>query len=60
MASSALGVLSRLSVVRNTSQFTTCVSRPGKTVAPARTAVCSSSGAILPKPKKVSAARLLT
>lgn len=57
---SALGLLGRLSVLRSNSQFTTSVSRPGRTVTPARTAVCSSSGAILPKPKKVSAARQLT
>lgn len=57
---SALGFLARLSVLRSNSQLTTFVSRPGRTVTPARTAVCSSSGAILPKPKKVSAARQLT
>ncbi|TWW69337.1 essential MCU regulator, mitochondrial-like isoform X2 [Takifugu flavidus] len=52
MAASALGVLTRLSELRNTSPFTTSASGPGRTVTPARTAVCSSSGAILPKPKK--------
>lgn len=50
-----LGLLARWSVFRNNSQLT-FVSRPGRMVTPARTAVCSSSGAILPKPKKVSAA----
>lgn len=54
--SSALGLLARLSVLRNNSHLTTFVSKPGMTVTPARTAVWSSSGAILPKPKKVSAA----
>lgn len=57
---SALGVLSRLSVLGNTSRLTGRVSGPGRTVTPARAAVCSSSGAVLPKPKKVSAARQLS
>lgn len=57
---SVLGLRARLSVLRSNSPLTTFVSRPGRTVTPARTAVCSSSGAILPKPKKVSAARQLT
>ncbi|KAM9346397.1 essential MCU regulator, mitochondrial [Symphorus nematophorus] len=51
--SSTLGRLARLSVFRNgrTSPFTPSVG-PGRTVTAARTAVCTSSGAILPKPKK--------
>lgn len=52
---SAPGVLSRLSVLRNSSRLTGRVSRPGRTVTPARAAVCSPSGAVLPKPRKVSA-----
>ncbi|XP_056870095.1 uncharacterized protein LOC130514508 isoform X1 [Takifugu flavidus] len=59
MAASALGVLTRLSELRNTSPFTTSASGPGRTVTPARTAVCSSSGAILPKPKKADPLRPL-
>ncbi|CAG01655.1 unnamed protein product, partial [Tetraodon nigroviridis] len=49
---SALGLLARLSALRSNSRFTAFASGPGRTVTPARTAVCSSSGAILPKPKK--------
>lgn len=54
---SALGRLARLSALRNgrTSPLTP-VFGPGRTVTPGRTAVSTSSGAILPKPKKVSAA----
>ncbi|XP_040919098.1 essential MCU regulator, mitochondrial-like [Toxotes jaculatrix] len=50
---SALGRLARLSVLRNarTSPLS-AADGPGRTVAPCRTAVCTSSGAILPKPKK--------
>lgn len=54
---SALGRLARLSALRSgrTPQLTPSVG-PGRTVTPLRTAVCTSSGAILPKPVKVSAA----
>lgn len=54
---SALGRLARLSALRTglTSRLTPS-SGPGRTVTPGRTAVCTPSGAILPKPKKVSAA----
>ncbi|XP_010753717.2 essential MCU regulator, mitochondrial [Larimichthys crocea] len=51
---SALGRLARaLSVRRNgrTARLTPST-EPRRTVTPARTAVCTSSGAILPKPKK--------
>lgn len=54
---SALGRLARLSSLRNArnSRLTPAFGA-GSTVTPGRTAVCTSSGAILPKPKKVSAA----
>nr|XP_046271869.1 essential MCU regulator, mitochondrial-like [Scatophagus argus] len=50
---SALGRLARLSALRNVhgSQLASSIG-PERTVTPARTAVCTSSGAILPKPKK--------
>ncbi|XP_041813257.1 essential MCU regulator, mitochondrial-like [Chelmon rostratus] len=50
---SALGRLARLSALRTglTSRLTPS-SGPGRTVTPGRTAVCTPSGAILPKPKK--------
>ncbi|XP_026202173.1 essential MCU regulator, mitochondrial [Anabas testudineus] len=50
---SALGRLSRLSVLRNGRTAPVApLSGPGRTTTQRRTAVCSSSGAILPKPKK--------
>ncbi|KAM6905676.1 essential MCU regulator, mitochondrial [Xenentodon cancila] len=49
MASALLGRLVRMSQLTSPrSAFTS----PGRTVTPRRTAVCTSSGAILPKPKK--------
>ncbi|XP_038550677.1 uncharacterized protein LOC119884285 isoform X1 [Micropterus salmoides] len=52
----ALGRLAWLSALRNArSSLLTPSSGPGRTVTPCRTAVCTSSGAIPPKPKKVSA-----
>lgn len=54
---SALGRLARLSALKNArASPLTRVSGSGRTVTPSRTAVCTSSGAILPKPKKVSGA----
>ncbi|XP_023287434.1 essential MCU regulator, mitochondrial [Seriola lalandi dorsalis] len=47
---SALGRLVRLSVLRNTR--TSASGGPGRAVTPCRSAVCTSSGGILPKPKK--------
>ncbi|MEQ2187259.1 hypothetical protein GOODEAATRI_002837, partial [Goodea atripinnis] len=55
MASAALARLLRLSAVRNGRLSPRSPSTaPGRTVTPSRTAVCTSSGAILPKPKKIS------
>ncbi|XP_034046720.1 essential MCU regulator, mitochondrial-like isoform X2 [Thalassophryne amazonica] len=48
--SRALGRVARLSVLTNT-RWTPCCN-PGWTVTPNRTAVCTQSGAILPKPNK--------
>ncbi|XP_015236047.1 essential MCU regulator, mitochondrial-like isoform X1 [Cyprinodon tularosa] len=54
MASAVLGRLLQLSAVRNSPLSPLSPSAmPGRTVTPSRTAVCSSSGAILPKPRKV-------
>ncbi|XP_012735115.1 essential MCU regulator, mitochondrial isoform X2 [Fundulus heteroclitus] len=53
MASAVLGRLLGLSAVRSGPRSPLSPSAaPGRTVTPSRTAVCSSSGAILPKPKK--------
>ncbi|XP_005810953.2 essential MCU regulator, mitochondrial [Xiphophorus maculatus] len=53
MASAVLGRLLRLSAVRNGPLSPPSPSTvPGRTVTPSRTAVCTSSGALLPKPKK--------
>ncbi|XP_015236055.1 essential MCU regulator, mitochondrial-like isoform X2 [Cyprinodon tularosa] len=53
MASAVLGRLLQLSAVRNSPLSPLSPSAmPGRTVTPSRTAVCSSSGAILPKPRK--------
>ncbi|XP_018523278.1 essential MCU regulator, mitochondrial [Lates calcarifer] len=50
---SALGRLARLSAFRNArASPRTPSDGPGRTVTPCRTAVSTSSGAILPKPKK--------
>ncbi|XP_039979000.1 essential MCU regulator, mitochondrial-like [Xiphias gladius] len=50
---SALGSLARLSALRNgRSSPPTPSNGPGRTATPCRTAVYTSSGAILPKPKK--------
>ncbi|XP_075879714.1 essential MCU regulator, mitochondrial [Nelusetta ayraudi] len=50
---SALGRLVRLSAVTKARcSPRSSVSVPGRTVTPSRSAVCTSSGAILPKPKK--------
>lgn len=54
---SALGRLARLSALGSvrTARLSPCTG-PGGTVTPSRSAVWTSSGAVLPKPKKVSAA----
>ncbi|XP_047212911.1 uncharacterized protein LOC124862817 isoform X1 [Girardinichthys multiradiatus] len=53
MASAALVRLLRLSAVRNGRLSPRRpFNAPGRTVTPSRKAVCTSSGAILPKPKK--------
>ncbi|XP_037545412.1 essential MCU regulator, mitochondrial-like [Nematolebias whitei] len=52
MASVLLGRLVRLSVVRSSRSSTPRSLVSGRTITPSRTAVCSSTGAILPKPKK--------
>ncbi|XP_041851517.1 essential MCU regulator, mitochondrial-like [Melanotaenia boesemani] len=53
MASALLGHLARLSVRTNSRTSPLGLANvPGRTVAPCRTAVSTSSGAILPKPKK--------
>ncbi|XP_026179862.1 essential MCU regulator, mitochondrial [Mastacembelus armatus] len=50
---SALGRLARLSALRNGRSSPLAPSTlPGRCVTPLRTVVCTSSGAILPKPKK--------
>uniref|UniRef100_A0A3P9BAF4 Essential MCU regulator, mitochondrial n=1 Tax=Maylandia zebra TaxID=106582 RepID=A0A3P9BAF4_9CICH len=52
---SALSRLVRLSILRAPRRSPlTPSSVPGNTVTACRTAVCSSSGAMLPKPRKVS------
>ncbi|XP_005738018.1 essential MCU regulator, mitochondrial isoform X2 [Pundamilia nyererei] len=52
---SALGRLVRLSILRAPRRSPlTPSSVPGNTVTACRTAVCSSSGAMLPKPRKIS------
>ncbi|CAJ1075797.1 essential MCU regulator%2C mitochondrial [Xyrichtys novacula] len=52
---SALGRLARLSAFRSVRGPPVTLSYgPGRTVTPSRTAVTSSSGSILPKPKKTS------
>ncbi|KAG7216217.1 hypothetical protein INR49_029066 [Caranx melampygus] len=55
---SALGRLARLSAFTTVRRTPSSSCGPGRAVTPCRTAVCTSSGAILPKPKKVSVANV--